>query len=195
MQGNGLILEFFGPFTLCGDKGDLLFDQKISQQTGVYLWTVRFRDGFLVNYVGETGTSFYRRMKDHMIQCLGGNYRICEPMLFSRGERKILWNGMWRKGTRDLMPLFVSKYVELAPRIKEYLELIQVFVAPIETTSRMRRRIEGTIAFSLREQLPPIGTFMNEDVRYLLRKKGEDPVRVMISCSQGVLGLRSEIIA
>ena len=195
MQGNQLILDFSGPFILCGDEGDLLFDhQEIAQRTGVYLWAVRFQDGFLVNYVGETGTSFYQRMKDHMIQCLGGNYRICEPTLFSQGKREILWNGMWRRGTRDLMPLFVSRYIELAPKIKEYLELIRVFVAPVETTSRMRRRIEGTIAFSLREQPPPIGTFINEDVRYFRRRRGEEPLRVRINCSQRILGLEAEIV-
>jgi hypothetical protein len=190
-----LALEFYGPFKLCGTEGKLLFDQEMARLEGVYLWTVRFRDGFLINYVGETGTSFYRRMKDHMIQSLGGNYRICDAEQLLKGRKEILWNGMWRKGTRDLMPVFVDeKYVELAPRIRNFLRVLDIFIAPIETDRRTRRRIEGAIAFSLREQADPVGSIVTEDVRYTGRKQGETPIQVTIASSAELFGLDRKLL-
>ena len=189
-------LEFFGPFKLCGAKEKLLFDQEVAQFAGVYLWTVQFRDGFLINYVGETGTSFYRRMKDHMIQCMGGNYRICDTEQLLEGRKTVLWNGMWRKGTRDLAPMFVDeKYVELAPRIRDYLRVLDILVAPFETDRRTRRRIEGAIAFSLREQDDPTGSFISEDVRYFGKKQNETPLQVSIISSTKLLGLDHQLFA
>lgn len=193
-SNDAVSLEFSGPFKLYGAKGKLLFDQKVARLAGVYLWTVRFRGGFLINYVGETGNSFYRRMKDHMIQCLGGNYRICDAEQLLEGRKIILWNGMWRKGTRDLMPMFVDeKYVELAPRIRDYLKVLDIFVAPFDTDKRTRRRIEGAIAFSLREQDDPIGSFISEDVRYSGRKQNETPIQVAITSSAKLLGLDHQL--
>jgi hypothetical protein len=188
-------LDFHGPFKLCGTAGKLLFDQEEAQLAGIYLWTVQSQGGFLVNYVGETGTSFHKRMKDHMVQCMGGNYRICDAKWLLKGERKILWNGMWRKGTRNLMSVFVERYVELAPKIKAYLEVLDIFVAPIQVDKRIRRRIEGAIAFSLRRELAPIGSFITEDVRYSGRKDGETPIQAMIRSSERLLGLESQILA
>lgn len=189
-------LEFLGPFKLCGNKAKLLFDQDIAWLAGIYLWTVQFRDGFLINYIGETGVSFSRRMKDHMIQCIGGNYRICDAEQLLEGKKRILWNGVWRKGTRDLLPMFVDEmYVKLAPQIRDYLRVLDVFVAPIETDKRTRRRIEGSIAFSLREKAEPIGTFVSEDVRYLGRKQNEMPIQVSITSSAKLFGLDHQLFA
>jgi hypothetical protein len=187
-------LEFYGPFKLCGAEGKVLFSEEKAQLAGLYLWTVQFQGGFLINYVGETGTSFFQRMKDHMIQCMGGNYRVCDAELLLKGEKRILWNGMWRKGTRGLVPVFVEKYVELAPKIKEYLTVLDVFVAPTQIGRRIRRRTEGSIAFSLREKPAPIGSFISEDVRYFGRKEDETPILVTISSSEKLLGLDYQIL-
>lgn len=189
-------LEFFGPFKLCGTKAKLLFEQDMAQLPGVYLWTVPYQDGFLINYVGETGASFSRRMKDHMIQCLGGHYRVLDAEHMLEGKKRILWNGVWRKGTRDLLPMFVDeKYIELAPRIRDYLRVLEIFIAPIETDRRTRRRIEGSIALSLRGKAEPVGSFVSEDVRYYGRKKDETPIQVSITSSARLLGLDHQLFA
>jgi hypothetical protein len=195
LNNDHIHLQFYGPFILCGNDGSLLYKEEISQRAGIYLWSVNIDDGFLVDYIGETGQSFSQRMKDHMIQCLGGNYRIWEPLLFSQGKKELIWNGLWKKEVRDCMPDFVDNYIELAPKIKEYLELIRVFVAPFETTTRIRRRIEGAIASSLREQPSPIGTFFENDIRYNRRSVDEQPIEVSTSCSHRILGLKANIFA
>jgi len=93
------------------------------------------------------------------------------------------------------MQVFADKYVELAPVIKEYLETLDIFIAPIQTNKRIRQRIEGAIAFSLREQPPPIGPFMSEDVRYFCREEKEMPIQVMIESDEKLFGLNSKVLA
>jgi len=115
--------------------------------------------------------------------------------LLSQGKKELVWNGLWKKEVRDCIPEFVDNYVELAPKIKEYLELIRVFVAPFETTTRIRRRIEGAVARSFREQPTPIGTFIEDDIRYNRRSVDEEPIEVSISCNHKILGLNADLSA
>lgn len=99
---NKIILNFEGPYGLTKDNEKILFQEEISKKSGIYLWATPYNNGgLLINYIGETSISFWQRNKDHMIQTMGGNYRICDPDALLKGVEKILWNGLWRKGTRD----------------------------------------------------------------------------------------------
>jgi hypothetical protein len=184
------MIRFEGPFGLCREHGRFLFEAEISDSAGIYLWTVRHEhEGFLVHYVGETGASFSQRMKDHMIQTLGGNYRVCDPDLMRQGVEKVLWNGLWRKGTRDKMPEFMELYTELAPVIKKFLEIAEIFFAPLTVDKRTRQRIEGAIANAIKEQPALAGNLLPHDIRYFKRKKDEAPIVVNIECSENIIGL------
>ena len=188
-----ITLCFEGPFGLCGDHPKLLFNEEISHSAGVYLWVVRYKDGYLVHYIGETGTSFNKRMKEHMIQTLGGNYRVCNPEALREGKEKIMWDGLWRRGTRDKMPEFVDRYVELSPVIRDYLEVIEVLVAPLQVESRVRRRIEGALARSIQDQPSPASNLLPDDIRYTTRKKDEVPIPVHVMSHTKVLDLPDRI--
>ena len=64
----------------------------------LYLWVVpTIRHGLVVDYVGETSASFYRRTKEHAIQVLGGNYLLLDPDAMLDGERK---SSGWGCGAR-----------------------------------------------------------------------------------------------
>ncbi|MDP6627916.1 MAG: hypothetical protein QGG50_08440 [Methanopyri archaeon] len=188
-----ITLCFEGPFGLCGDHPKLLFNEEISHSAGVYLWVVRYKDGYLVHYIGETGTSFNKRMKEHMIQTLGGNYRVCNPEALREGKEKIMWDGLWRRGTRDKMPEFVDRYVELSPVIRDYLEVIEVLVAPLQVESRVRRRIEGALARSIQDQPSPASNLLPDDIRYTTRKKDEVPIPVHVMSHTKGLDLPNRI--
>ena len=62
-----------------------------------------------MNYIGETGRDFGVRLKEHMIQTMGGNYRISDPDQIIQGNDVVLWNGLWRKGTRDRIEDYVNR--------------------------------------------------------------------------------------
>ncbi len=184
-----ITLRLEGPFGLCGDHPRLLFNKEVSRSAGLYLWVIRYKDGYLVHYIGETGTSFNKRMKEHMIQTLGGNYRVCDPEALVHGEEKVVWDGLWRKGTRDKMLEFVDGYVELSPIIRDYLEVIEVLLAPLQANGRMRRRIEGAMAQVLKDQPAPACSLLPDDIRFTTRKKDERPISVRIESTVKVLGL------
>ena len=187
-------IHFNGPYGLCGQHERLLFQEPLSAKAGVYLWTVHSSDGFIVEYVGQTGESFAKRTKDHMIQTFGGNYRVCDPQLMHQGQVKIVWPGLWRKGTKDNMPDFAQRYLELAPVIQRYLEAVELFLAPITGDRRLRERIEGAIAHQIREQSPPAASLLPLDIRYRPRTQGEVPLSVNIECDQVVLGIPSHLV-
>jgi len=58
-----------------------ILSHPLASSPGIYLWVVAVDAGYLVEYVGQTGVSFGKRMKDHIVQTLGGNYRICSTEL------------------------------------------------------------------------------------------------------------------
>ena len=118
-------LKFHGPYTICSEENDVLHDCTYAADEGIYLWVIRMSSGsYRVLYIGETGASFYKRTKEHLIQTLGGNYLICDPEDIVRGRNNIIWKGLWRKGTRDKLPEFLSHYETMAPKIKKFI-LIQ----------------------------------------------------------------------
>jgi len=129
-------------------------------------------------------------MKEHLIETLGGNYRICDPDMLLQGEEKIIWNGLWRKGTRDKINEFIENYERHAPIIKKYIEMHDIFLAPLTTDKRKCRLIEGSIAEIIKNQNPPIRNLLPSDIRYVCkRKKSEKEFSVVIECNENILGL------
>ncbi len=189
-------LLLHGPYGLCGTHEKIIFYEPIGKDAGIYFWTVPyFQGGSIINYIGETGVSFKQRFKDHMIHMAGGNYRICDPDFEIQGVERILWDGLWRKGTRDKMPEFVSRIIELSPVIKKSLEISEIYVAPFESEKRIRQRIEGAIADYIKTQPPPASNLLPTDVRYSKRWNDEEPVAVLISGGHALLGMPENILA
>ncbi|MEJ5357916.1 MAG: hypothetical protein WHT06_04515 [Desulfobacterales bacterium] len=188
-------LHFEGPYPVCSDSADVLDGCPHSKESGIYLWAVQMPTGrYRITYIGETSASFYRRIKDHVIQTLGGNYRICDPTAMGNGIQRIVWDGLWRKGTRDKLPEFLRRYAELVPLIKESLKTEVVFLAVLECHRRLKRRIEGALAEAHRA-CPEKASLLPEDIRYFRRRADEVPVAVQVSAEKEIEGLPSEIWA
>ena len=186
-------INFIGPYGLCGEHQRLFFAEPISRTAGIYLWTVRTSSGFIAEYVGQTGESFAKRTKDHMIQTFGGNYRVCDAQLMREGTAKVVWPGLWRKGTRDKMPEFAQRYLELAPLIREHLQTIEVFLASVDADRRFRERVEGALARHIWDQPPPASNLLARDVRYRQRRENEAPICLGLRCSEEILGMSSAL--
>lgn len=183
-------LSFVGPFGMAGPHSKILFAEPEARLPGIYLWAIPYiHGGFLVNYVGETSTSFGQRMKNHLIHKVGGNYRISDPEQMIRGVDAVLWDGLWRKGTRDKMHEYIEKLVDLAPKIQKSIELIHVFVAPLDVETRTRQRIEAALAEHIKSQAGVASSLMAKDVRYYIRRKGEAPLPIQLRCTNSIHGM------
>lgn len=182
-------IKIHGPYTICGDDHDILEGCPYSDSVGVYFWAVKMPSGqYRVSYLGEISTSFYKRTKEHIIQTLGGNYQICDSDLMLNGEHRVIWNGLWRKGTRDKLPEFIKNYEEMAPKIKSYLSIQKLFVAPLEVDRRTRQRIEAALAKAIHRN-KEAANLLPHDIRYYHKKDIEEELSVIIEPEHQLEGL------
>ena len=187
-----LTVKFDGPHPAYSETRDVLADCKNRKEGGIYFWAIRVGDSFRITHIGQTGTSFYQRMKEHIINTLGGNYRISDTEALARGDSKILWDGLWREGRRECLPEFLSNSTKLFEEAKRNLKLEKIFVATLDVEDRMRRRIEGGIAKHIRKDkiasslLPP-------DIRVLGRLTTETPIPIRIVTTTKILGLPEQL--
>ena len=188
--------KFFGPLFFAGPKGPSIFHDEMGKRRGVYLWTAPFKDGgYIPTYVGETGRSFAERMKTHMIQIMGGNYRFSDVQKMKTGDEAVIWNGTWRKGTRDKMGEFLERLPEFLPKLQQYLYSVSIFVCPIESERTTRQRIERAIGLSIRNSPEPFRSFYPKDNRFPGLKKESEPFTLKTAFPVKVHGISSDLVA
>jgi len=190
-----LHVHFAGPFRLCSETADLLADCPLRNGTGLYIWAVKQIAGsYRVSYLGETKKSFYERTKEHIVQTLGGNYRVIDADKMCEGVQHVTWDGLWRKATRDKLPDFLFNYEAFAPLIKRYLFGHDIFVAPLDCDVRLQRRVEGALAQQLRSSVEA-SSLLPSDIRYAVRSADEVAVTVLVSADADIEGLPQEMLA
>jgi hypothetical protein len=189
MQMETVELLFSGPLAwLPGGEFPCLSDATVGRAPGVYLWTVPTPRGEMVYYVGETARTFARRMEEHLSEQLSGRYRLYEPSAFFRGEKNLLWRGVYGPGSEQSVWGFVRQLPALAPALVEVVRAMRFHVAPIACEHRIRRRIEAAIAQHLRRREGAVGAFQDDDVRYAPRCPDEAPIAVRLRWESPPLG-------
>jgi len=178
-------LNWEGPFTF-GPSATLgcVFDQPITEEVGgIYLWTIPFEDGFLINYVGETSKQ-----------------KICDRL--SQGVRYILsgqdiWGDLdaFEKGIRRVVerPIQLKKFLgEYERRSQEIIRLLRgyrVFVSPFPQSQWTTKQVEAFLIHTLKTQCKEIKDF-------LYNKEIQPPPYLKVSCKTSckLRGLQSIII-
>ena len=183
-------LTFLGPFAwLPGASVPCLAEADVGSNAGIYIWTVPTTHGELIYYVGETARGFAHRMEEHLAEQLSGRYRIYEPNAFLRGEKQLLWRGVYGRGAKPNVSGFVDQLPSLATELVRFVRIMRFHVAPTSCTVRSRRRIEAALAHHLRQQEGMVGTFQDDDVRYTGRRASEEPITVNLTWQQKPLGV------
>ena len=195
MQERIIDLTWYGPFLWFGKDDASVFQFSQASRPGIYLWTVPHQDGHLIYYVGETGKSFTERLTAHAKEYLSGTYRIYEPNKFALGEKELIWPDTWMQGTQRLIPEFMARYEELAPLLQEFLLKMRIFLGPIETDARTRKRIEAEIAKTTTHLAVRTNKFQETEIRYARRTPDENPVTVRMKSTVRILDLPSIITA
>jgi hypothetical protein len=189
-------LQVLGPFRIYSNDSENIFHNPIAKESGIYIYAVPYEEKrFLASYVGETGASFLKRIKEHTINTLGGYYRIYDPAALKKGKKELLWNGLWKSTRQGYFNEFMERYRELAPLIYDFHTMFSVFLVPLESEPRLRRRIESAIANHLYQQPEPVGTFMDSDIRYIKHlQKGEKIIQIEISGGREILGFPKSVV-
>ena len=183
-------LELIGPLKIYSVNEDNFFNSPSALKSGIYIYAVQVVDmGYLATYVGETGASYSKRIKEHTVNTMSGYERIYAPDALQAGKKDLLWDGLWKSNRQNCFGEFIERYDELAPIISQYIRLFDIFLLPIDSTARIRRRIESSIARHLMCQPTPISGFIDSDIRYLKNlKDDESPIDVKISGSSAICG-------
>jgi len=185
-------VAFNGPHTICNETKDVLADCVHRKAAGIFLTAVLVGDNYRITHIGQTSTSFYARLKEHVIQTLGGNFRICDPVAMASGENKVLWDGLWRPGHHGKLPEFLRDGPRLFEAARSCFKLEKAFVAPLVAEDRMRRRIEGAIAKQIRKDKTASSLFP-PDVRYLPRLSTETGITIRIVTPRKIFGLPEQL--
>ena len=190
---DSMTLLFGGPYSWPGlPDAPSIFDAPAGSACGIYLWTVPQDTDSLIHYVGQTGRSFAARMQEHYKEHAAGFYSLYDVPSLRRGERKLLWPGMFRK-PRPSPSECVRRLLELAPLVDALNNTYRFYLAPVKCSSRLRDRAEAALASALYASPPPVGTFQ-ESIRYRPRLSSEQPIVCHLTCAGGLRGLPSQIL-
>ena len=182
-------LHFYGPFTLVADGPDNLFKQENAELSGIYLWTFKGQDGYVIDYVGEA-SSIKERFIDHLRDQLNGRYSIYDPDKIRVGERVIQWKGYhWRKEERFRILDFIRNGEEHMRQLHHILKECRIFFAPIEATAEMRKRIESGILNQLLEMDFYTRSLQNPPQLRRGLKKEEIHMQIKVSTDETIIGL------
>jgi hypothetical protein len=183
-----LNLKWEGPFyfqNIHTDKS--IFEAPISQQKGVYLWTVRKDEHCLINYVGITAKSFYERFMKHIEDMYCGKSSIYDIELLQKGIKKPYYIP-----TGSVLD-FAKVHKEIAPIINDYLNLFSIFLLPIESSKNVLERIESAIIISLKNN-NNVSSFLDNYKPSRLKLITDEPIEICFT-NELFLGLGTSIVA
>jgi hypothetical protein len=193
---NRLTLPFAGPFAWSVElDSPCVFEVDERHQSGIYLVTVPLPSGHLVYYVGETGTSFEKRLHAHYGNHFKAEYHVYSASELACGEKVVLWPGLIdivdRKSKQDC----AENRQRLNGLIQQMMRVYRLFLAPLSRDKRTRCRVKAAIAETLRTGDGKIGNFQDPTVRYHPRREAEDPIELTISSPLPLLGLPDRLLA
>lgn len=184
-------IHFNGPMTfLEGDRS--LFRSKFTECAGIYLWVIKDNNGInRIHYVGET-FQFAKRQREHIIQILGLNYRIIDAISAREGREVILWNGLWRDRSNQAVGLALKTYQRLSHEIVDYIAVIDVYFAETNVPVDIRKHIEGSIGWNLRNNHPE-SKHLYPDDNHVGTKKEKIGINLYITADEEILGIDPEM--
>ena len=172
-------LNWRGPFRWFGKNSSVVFDQPEAKLPGIYLFTFRHKNGFLIYSAGLTNKSFNSRLFDHLKHYLCGDYNILNPEKAEAGKRVVLWEWIGYGGydpkrwTRRND--FLKNYLKNAKRIHAQLQTMRIFIAPLDADRRVLARIEGAIMNILEKETNPAGALPVKGMALSKRRTTERP--------------------
>jgi hypothetical protein len=120
-------------------------------------------------------------------------YRIYDPELFIRGEKRLLWAGMLGRPREPDLAHFLSRYSELAPKLHRFASIIRFHLAPTAIDRRLRLRIEAGLADHFRACAAPIVTLLDDDIRFARSLPGEALETVRFTSDMPICGLPEQL--
>ena len=171
-------LKIKGPFNLVGDNS--LFDALENSLSGLYIFTIKLKDKYLIEYVGITARDFRTRLLEHLRELLSGGYQLYDLQKLENNEPFVVWKGRYSKDVDD-NTAFLDNYSYFSQIIKRQLRELRIFLIPLKTEKRVLERIEGGIYKMLREQNNEQTMVFIKGVKSNPRRRNEKPITVTVA--------------
>ncbi|MBU4331631.1 hypothetical protein KKD20_00700, partial [Patescibacteria group bacterium] len=162
-------LKTEGPFNLVGKNN--LFDVPENKLSGLYLLTFKYKDGYLVEYVGITTKRSYEiRFREHIHEILSGGYKLYDLDKLMKDEDFVVWNGRFGKEKGKTID-FLNNYKKFTSFIEKLLKSYKIFFIPTDLDQRTVERIEGAIYEIFKKKNDKKVRQFIEGVRYKARRE------------------------
>lgn len=177
-------IKWEGPFSwACYENQNNL--DIIPDIEGVYLWTFKYKDGYLVYCAGITNST-KKRFRSHTLEYKSGNYTVFEVSEAERGKRKEIWHG-WSYA-REHRDEFNERKEEILKAVGEQLKSFRVFVAQV-SDKRMRARFESAIMHNIYSSKEPWSELADRGMHLSKRKVDEIPIETKNISNFKIYGL------
>ncbi len=174
-----------GPYGWPKYEGDL---PVVPDHSGVYLQTVKFRDGYLIYAAGVSARSIRERFAAHTRKYLSGDYNVLDIDALQHGVRLEIWHGWWW-GLPEKRILFENRKLAIVDAVHKQLTGFRIFVANLDVEKRILERLESSIMKTLAEQPRPFCDIPDEGMWLARRASSENPISVTNQCSSKLFGI------
>ena len=150
-----------------------------SSLCGVYLWTVKYKRGYLIYAAGYTKRPFLTRFREHTRAHREGFFTVFDMETMQAGRRREIWHGFFtKKRPPERDKEFLRRRNEIEEAVENQLSKFRVFLAPLNRETRILKRFEGAIMNSLYEAPTPFSTIPDKGMSLSLRWEAEKPILI-----------------
>lgn len=162
----------------------------ISRRCGIYLWTIPHEERYIVYAAGQTGRPFANRFREHTTAFLAGTYNLLDLKAATRGERALLWQGLWfRKASLARLPALLARGGVHFAEVEATLRAFRIFVIPLDGDGRLRERLEAAIMQALYLETNPFAAVPDRGMALRPRRRDEEPLCVTLQSPVELIGL------
>ena len=170
-------LKIKGPFTLVGDNS--LFDIAEGNLSGLYIFAIKVKNRYLIEYVGITTRNFKTRFLEHIRELLSGGYQLYDMEKLKNNKEFVVWKGRYGEDPDDIIA-FLNNYKYFSQIIRQQLQEFKIFLIPSKVEKRILERIEGKVYEILRKNNNKQIMAFIKGVRCNPRRKNEKLINIQI---------------
>ncbi len=185
-----IVADWTGPFAWLGFELENNLPT-VPDDSGIYLWTVPHREGFLIYAAGMTTRSIRVRLREHTSKYLCGDYHVLDIECMADAHRRNVWTG-W-EWSDEKRAEFDRRRDELISAAKRQLAGFRLFVAPVSTDRRILYRAEAAIMNRIYTCEPPFCNIPDRGMSLAPRWDSETPILMRNECNSTLFGLPQEM--
>jgi len=163
----------------------------LTKQSGLYLQTVAYGNGYLIYAAGLTRRTIGQRFMEHTRKYMSGDYNVLDLNAMQNGIRREIWHGWgWTSTKREE---FEEQKSVILTAVQEQLAGFHIFIADIGNEPRLLERLEAAVMNNLYKQPSPLCDIPDKGMMLAPRRSTETTVMVSNECRFLLHGLQRQL--